>query len=332
MKNNFRKYKSSLLIFLLGVICAFFPSIASLFEIPYLDMDIIIEQNYTLSAGIILIILSIGMFIWAIYTSKQFCIIEIKGLNNIKLSKPKIKTFSKKTHHIYELSFTKMNKSELMENVQKIKTLFDNNKNNNDSDNNLNYCFTGICYTPFVFYLGTLYNNGDKKYSFFHYFRNNGNKLKELSKKEKKKNLLIESYLENNHSKDLIVTVETTFEINDFDSIFSGMDILKFSAEYKGYDVVNNYETLYKWCDQIIDRIHNLKDKYENIHLLLSSSNVLCFLLGTKLNNNYDPIIYVYHYDKNNSIKYPWALCPKDKNGKIVKITSKKKTKLKMNV
>ena len=47
MKNNFRKYKSSLLIFLLGVICVFFPNIASLFEIPYLDMDIIIEQNYT---------------------------------------------------------------------------------------------------------------------------------------------------------------------------------------------------------------------------------------------------------------------------------------------
>lgn len=116
--------------------------------------------------------------------------------------------------------------------------------------------------------------------------------------------------------KELIVLIETSFDISreDVESSFpENKNILTFrysDTSELGRDSLNSFALQKLWCDTFWDTLRNIckVHDYNKVHLLISSSTDFTFYLAQHYSRTYDVDIIVYHYDRSNSIRYPWGI------------------------
>lgn len=175
-----------------------------------------------------------------------------------------------------------------------------------------NICgYMGISHTPLILRAG--YRLGDgSRFQLFHYVRNPGyyDKLNdsqnfcslEVVKKEIRQG-----------SKELLVTIATTFDIQDSQLVdFSAEDksILKFRTRQLGFDIVNSDIQVNEYIQCILKEMRDITQLYriKRVHMCISSSIPLTFALGQVLSKQYDPDIIIYNYEMNAHKVYPWGI------------------------
>lgn len=293
-------------MFFVFLICLFYPEVAKFISPGPLNLENIVASK---NAKIILISACILLGIWDIkilYCNLIVCIIRVDGLDNTTI--PKYKLITRRTEeHYYRINLDSNNKKDISNQLIIINNQFNENKSN---ENYLRYIFYGVAPIPFIFYLGSLYGDDCKKYDFIHPFRKKKNGTYKLKKcKKQYSNLKIITDEMCNNSKELIVKVTTSFQMNEnLDAAFIGMDVLKIYSNTFDVDNIDSVTVLEQWSKEIVDCIRKYGEKYDMIHLFLNTSTCMTFKLGTMLTNNYDNKIKVYHYNRKGTITRPWAI------------------------
>ncbi|WP_053955762.1 SAVED domain-containing protein [Inediibacterium massiliense] len=283
-----------------------------------------IEKNMSIRkiAWAVLIIDIIGIVIVSISKrmvnkqskKKTLKLIEHKSLNNMIIS-----VYSKilSQYNIESLSIDleqEMNKEQLSRMdiqyaVKKQDELIKNYLGN--MSNKYQYGYTGIAHTPLIFRLG--YQIGDEtRFLLFHKNRNE-EYFKQLEEEVGVWNINVEKEKLDDGSKELLVSIATTFEISDEQLEVFNIDeinLIKFKTSNLGFDVIQNRKQIDKYVNNIMTKIRSIvnQQKIEKIHLVISSSVAFTFALGQAISNHYDPEIIIYHYDRNNERRYPWGI------------------------
>lgn len=171
--------------------------------------------------------------------------------------------------------------------------------------------YMGISHVPLVTRAG--YKVGDGiKVKLFHKKRKHEN-YDELDDNKEFPKFIVEKCIKKASSKELIVAVSTSYQIEDYQIERLGVytkNLLKFKSEIQGVDVILSQIQLDSYLDTLLDKVRKFcrENKIEKIHMVLSTSISFEFALGQRLNSTYDPKIVVYHYDNNNVNKYPWGI------------------------
>lgn len=310
---------------ILGIILIKFPQFIKFVSGTALNLDEIVKNGWNTIVGWSFIGISILIFGINFYRIRKICIIKIDGLRGHKLKEERIWSISRQYFENYNVNVGREGKAELVEALNKLVYKFEFYKEKGIEFDL--YCFSGISYTPFIFMLGCLYGDDNKKYRFYHYKRKKPSTSKRIRLWPSLRKV---ERLEFNHtqknSNELVVQVSTSLNIGALkDKQFDDFDIMEFKAVNCGFDSITSQKTLNLWAQQIIQEIRKHRDKYTKIHLLLSTSTAMTFLLGTALNNNYDKEIYVYHYEATSKVNYCWAICPKkEKNIDKIYISKEK--------
>lgn len=184
-----------------------------------------------------------------------------------------------------------------------------------------NWCSTvfyyGVAHTPLVFRFGYQWGQS-KTIRFLHRFRPTENEqtFNELPiYVEEKTSFLrsdrfdVDNY--NLHSKDLLVSLATTYAIKDTDlsSIDPSNSMLRYKIEVDmlGYDFFNSYQKIHSYADRIVSDLREFvkEREIETIHIVISSSVPFTFYLAQQMNTNQFCKIIVYHYDHG---RYTWGI------------------------
>lgn len=181
-------------------------------------------------------------------------------------------------------------------------------KENKDADSI--FGFAGIGHTPLIFRAG--YKGGDENYfNLFHKYRNaeEFKFLKKIDNSSLYESLEVSKSAVDNNSEEIIVILETTFEVKNHELNLlnpNNKNIIRFSLENKGFDVINNRTQIDEYVTLINTEIREfVKDnKIKLVHMALSTSAAMTFALGMSMSNNYDVKTIVYHYEKG----YPWGI------------------------
>lgn len=186
--------------------------------------------------------------------------------------------------------------------------------------------YTGIAHAPFIFLAGYTVSDRIAKvialhksvYSEFFKELSNGTQITSNKAPYAKYELLDFSSQEGQDRKQdqLLVTFETSFEIRDQDiECFKSKSnrILRFSFKSPALLNRDSIDTVFlqsQWCLFFWENLRQYcKDlQISTVHLVISSSSDLTFLLGQWYKNTYDPEIIVYHYCRNATPPYPWGL------------------------
>lgn len=186
--------------------------------------------------------------------------------------------------------------------------------------------YTGIAHTPFIFLAGYTVSDRIAKVMALHksvnseFFKklNDGTQITSNKDPYVKDELLDFSSQEgqDKNQDQLLVTFETSFEIRDKDiECFKSKSnrILRFSFKSPVLLERDSIDTVLlqsQWCFFFWEKLRRrCKDlQISTVHLVISSSSDLTFLLGQWYKNTYDPEIIVYHYCRNATPPYPWGL------------------------
>jgi hypothetical protein len=211
----------------------------------------------------------------------------------------------------------------LLENIEKVKENYDelkyiiNTQDNfiakfkNDINDSDVYGYMGISHTPFIMRAG--YQLGDEtKFTMLHKKRDK-DCYEELRDIDSGILFNIEKKDIKNNCKELIVSISTTFPIQDNQlSILQpeNKSVIKFISSELGFDVITSKKQVEAYVSSILTEVRNtVKDKgITKIHMVISSSVTFTFALGQALSNHYDPEVVVYHFDINNPKKYLWGI------------------------
>jgi hypothetical protein len=181
---------------------------------------------------------------------------------------------------------------------------------NKQSGNNSLNAFFGILQTPLLLRAGYQCGDENKFYIFHKYRSKNSEKIKILGKKNSNIELSIVSKSIKANSKELLVSISSTFEINDntlqrFNLL--EMNFIKFKTDSLGFDVINSINQINKYKRYILEEIRKIMDEteIEKIHFVISSSSAFTFALGQSLSKQYFPEIINYHFDGH---KYTWGI------------------------
>ena len=145
----------------------------------------------------------------------------------------------------------------------------------------------------------------------FHKTRSNDSKFTEWSRDRGE--FIIETPKEYNSgiiSKDLIVSISTTFEIK-YEELTDlkpqDKHVLMFTANNFGFDVIQSNLDATIARDMIYRNIRDIVKKYDidKIHFAISSSAAFTFFLGMGYSKQHDPDCIVYHYQRPH---YPWGI------------------------
>jgi hypothetical protein len=171
--------------------------------------------------------------------------------------------------------------------------------------------YMGISHTPLALRAG--YKIGDEtRFKLFHKKR----KLdyyEELDNSESYTPIKIEHRNIKENSKELIVTISTTFQIQDNELAVihpEKKSIIKFKTDEMGFDVITSRKQVDEYLDFIFKEIRKVskEKRIAKIHMVISSSVAFTFALGQGLSKYYDPEVIIYHFDINNPKKYPWGV------------------------
>ena len=179
--------------------------------------------------------------------------------------------------------------------------------------------FYGIAHTPLLFRIGYLIGD-QSNVLVFHKTRSNDSKFTEWSRDRGA--FIIETPKEYNSgiiSKDLIVSISTTFEIK-YEELTDlkpqDKHVLMFTANNFGFDVIQSNLDATIARDMIYRNIRDIVKKYDidKIHFAISSSAAFTFFLGMGYSKQHDPDCIVYHYQRPH---YPWGITIR--KGRLVK-------------
>lgn len=185
--------------------------------------------------------------------------------------------------------------------------------------------YTGIAHTPFIFLAGYTFSDRIAKVIALHksvnseFFKelDNGTQIKQNKVPNVDLELLDFSSQGGKEKQDqLLVTFETSFEIKDQDiECFKSKSnrVLRFSFKSPALLERDSIDTVLlqsHWClffwENLLQYCKDLQ--INTVHLVISSSSDLTFLLGQGYKNTYVPEIIVYHYCRNATPPYPWGL------------------------
>lgn len=185
--------------------------------------------------------------------------------------------------------------------------------------------YTGIAHTPFIFLAGYTVSDRIAKVTALHksvnseFFKelDNGAQIKQ-NKTPNVKPEFFDLFSQGGKEKQdqLLVTVETSFEIKaqDIECFKSKTNrVLRFSFKSPALLERDSIDTVLlqsQWCLFFWENLRQYcKDlQISTVHLVISSSSDLTFLLGQGYKSTYDPEIIVYHYCRNATPPYPWGL------------------------
>lgn len=171
--------------------------------------------------------------------------------------------------------------------------------------------YMGISHIPLVTRAG--YKVGDGiKVKLFHKKREYED-YDELDNNKEFSEFIVEKCIKKEGSKELIVAVSTSYQIEDYQMEGLGVytkNLIKFKSETQGVDVILSQIQLDNYLDILLYKLRKFcrQNKIEKIHMVLSTSISFEFALGQRLNSTYDPKTIVYHYDNNKVNKYPWGI------------------------
>lgn len=185
--------------------------------------------------------------------------------------------------------------------------------------------YTGIAHTPFIFLAGYTVSDRIAKVTALHksvnseFFKelDNGAQIKQ-NKTPNVKPEFFDLFSQGGKEKQdqLLVTFETSFEIKDQDiECFKSKTnrVLRFSFKSPALLERDSIDTVLlqsQWCLFFWENLRQYcKDlQISTVHLVISSSSDLTFLLGQGYKSTYDPEIIVYHYCRSATPPYPWGL------------------------
>lgn len=187
------------------------------------------------------------------------------------------------------------------------------NKFKNKINNDDKYGYLGIAHTPLIMRAG--YKIGDgTRFDLFHKQRYE-TCYKLLNDGEIYDDIQVKERIVNETSKELIVSIATTYKIENYHlKCFnpSNKNFLKFEINEFGYDAILSRKQVDEYVKSILKDIRALvREKDINkIDMVISSSVIFTFALGQALSSTYDPEIIIYHYDRNgeSNKKYPWGI------------------------
>lgn len=172
---------------------------------------------------------------------------------------------------------------------------------------NYTYAYYGIAHIPLIFRLG--FQIGDSaNMRFFHKNRSNQSSFVEWNHEISSKIDIDVSEIINKDSRQLIVALSISFEIQDshINSLdLKSVNILKIKSNILGFDVITSYYDAEMVKNKIINRIRAFcqSNNIEEIHFLISASSSFICYLATGFSHTHDPKIRVYHFERN---KYSW--------------------------
>ena len=219
----------------------------------------------------------------------------------------------------HEIELYKINSVEEMNSIKEYKELnkviliqdneikrFKDKKINNESI----FGFAGIGHTPLIFRAG--YKIGDETYfNLFHKYRNE-NEFKYLcniDNKETYEDLKISRSILKDNSDELLVILETTFEVKNHELNLLNPDskhIIRFSLQDKGVDIIDSRTQIDEYVSLINNEVRGFikNNNIKVVHMALSTSVTMTFALGMNMSNNYDAKTIVYHYQHG----YHWGI------------------------
>lgn len=305
------------LLIAISLIC--FPKAINYFSGTNIDLSEIVANGWNIIAGILVLIYVLIMFCVNIFKVRKICIIKIDGLKGKTLKEETIVLLAQKQNDFYTINCGRFDEDDLNKAVTKL--IYKNEFYNERKINCDKHIFYGVSYTPFIFLLGILYGNVNKKYEFYHYFRPSlsETKFKKL-KKTKETKYKINIIDNDKKSSEIVISLSTSLKIgDDIGPVFNDLRHIRIESEVFHFDTLNNKSKMNFYAEKVVETIRKFQNDYEKIHLLLSTSTEITFLLGTLLSTNYDKNINVYHYDKENPIKYTWSIGSKTKKISMTK-------------
>ncbi|MCZ2259421.1 SAVED domain-containing protein [Sporosarcina sp. G11-34] len=175
--------------------------------------------------------------------------------------------------------------------------------------------YEGLAHIPFVFLLG--YQLSDKRKLLFLEWDENKKKWGKLPQSIEGNYPPLEMYEKVNESKqeakDVTILVSLTTEIHHFQ--LEGMDAYNYNhyhlklSNCKRHAIVC-LDQLNEYKEQFRNLIDNIKPDYprlKRVHVFISAQTSLVFNLGSSLNRN-DAEFWVYNFEINSTIQYPWGL------------------------
>lgn len=171
--------------------------------------------------------------------------------------------------------------------------------------------YVGIAHTPLIFRAG--YRIGDETNMMLFHKNRNEYAYKGLNHNDSFPKLLVERELIDDTATEMLVSVATTFSINDKDLEVFQLDnksIIKLWTDAFGFDVIQSQNQVDEYVSIIMKKLRHITENrtIEKVHLVLATSVSMTFALGRSVSKNYDPEIIVYHYDATTSSKYPWGI------------------------
>ncbi|MDY6228061.1 MAG: SAVED domain-containing protein [Clostridium sp.] len=173
------------------------------------------------------------------------------------------------------------------------------------------YGYMGISHTPLILRAGMKMTDGNVL-RLFH--KKRGDVFyTELSNEDTYPELRIEKKVKNPNSKELIVAISTSFQIEDsqlniFDPI--NKNVLKFKSDKLDVDSILSKKQVDSYINFVLREVRSFvsENDIEKIHLVISSSVAFTFALGQRLTTSYDKEIIIYNYEARSTEKYPWGI------------------------
>ena len=290
---------SGVLLILLGVCTIIFPELLQYISWNYINLTLVLQEYPGIRNSIGILCIVVGLPLLLINTAKVYCMTS----NDIIAVLPKLPigfTCEK------ELELKTTNTSEeILKNAI-------NDVNNFPRDINVSKvhkpCFFSICDIPFIVTAGYLIGDGTHSVRYLHYIRSKG---KCIEIKGNNGKLEFSSNYNDKGSKELLVTLSTSFKINThtLNDKFLNMNLLCIETKNIDVDSILKLNDLNCFCDFAIDTIREKSTTVNNVHLLLATSSSVAFAIGQRLRNTMDRPTVVYQFENSNiSDNRPWGI------------------------
>ena len=295
---NKRKISGVLLI-LLGVCTIIFPELLQYISWNYINLTLVLQEYPRIRNSIGILCIVVGLPLLLINTAKVYCMTS----NDIIAELPKLPIGFSCEKKI-ELKTTNISEETLKNAI--------NDVNNFARDINISKvhkpCFFSICDIPFIVKMGYLIGDGTHSIRYLHYVRSKG---KCIEIKRNNGNLEFFSNYIDKGSKELLVTLSTSFTINTpaLNDKFLDMNLLHIETKNINVDSIIKSNDLNRFCDFAIETIREKSATVNNVHLLLATSSSVAFAVGQRLSSTMDRPTIVYQFENSNiSDNRPWGI------------------------
>jgi hypothetical protein len=198
---------------------------------------------------------------------------------------------------------------------------------------NANVAYFGLAPIPLAFQLGVLMNNFSK-YSVFQFHHDKKLWYKEISAVEGNNFEISEIELPEKPEKgkgDVFIRISTSYRIepqHTLEVLANPTNEFDISLKQPHVDALANQEqimSVVRAFQSVINAYSNFLPDRDKIHLFISATTGLAFILGTKINPNVCPFVQTYQFSKDESPKYKEAILITKKSDSVLAFTNEEK-------